>query len=63
MSTQSLETLPLEILQEKATLLPTAEIALQTMLISEGIYLSSRLGREVSVDEVLEAGKSTALVI
>jgi len=51
------------VLQGKVALLPTAQIALQTMLISEGIYLSSQLGREVSAEEVLAAGKSTALVI
>lgn len=50
-------------LQGRVQLLPTAEIALQTMLISEGIYLSSQLGREVGVDEVLAAAKSTALAI
>jgi len=48
-------------LQGRVKLLPTAELALQTMLISEGIYLSDRLGHEVSADEVLEASKSTAV--
>jgi len=48
-------------LQDRVPLLPTAEIALQTMLISEGIYLSDRLGREVSVAEVERNSKSTAL--
>ena len=43
------------------SLLPTAELALKTMLISEGIYLSSRLGREVTADEVREASVSTAV--
>ncbi len=42
-------------------LLPTAEIALQTMLVSEGIYLSDRLGREVTAREVLAHSKSTAV--
>ncbi|MHC4561777.1 MAG: Gfo/Idh/MocA family protein [Planctomycetota bacterium] len=42
-------------------LLPTAETALATMLISEGIYLSDRLGREVTADEVLAESKSTAV--
>jgi predicted dehydrogenase len=51
------------VLHGKVPLLPTAQIALQTMLISEGIYLSSKLGREVSVEEIVAAGKSTALVI
>ncbi len=47
-------------LQGRAELLPTAEIALNTMLISEGIYLSEKLGREVSAAEVRELSKSTA---
>jgi predicted dehydrogenase len=50
-------------LQGRVPLLPTAEIALNTMLISEGIYLSERLGREVTKDEVLEASVSTALTM
>jgi len=50
-------------LQGRVPLLPTAELALNTMLISEGIYLSERLGREVSVDEVRELTKSTALQV
>jgi hypothetical protein len=33
------------------------------MLISEGIYLSQQLGREVTVDEVLEKSVSTALKV
>ncbi len=48
-------------LQGRVELLPTAEAALATMLISEGIYLSDRLGREVTADEVREASVSTAL--
>jgi predicted dehydrogenase len=39
-------------LQGRVELLPSAELALNTMLISEGIYLSERLGREVTADEV-----------
>jgi len=50
-------------LQGRVPLLPTAEIALQTMLISEGIYLSDQLGREVSVDEIEVASESKALDI
>ncbi|NPV55562.1 MAG: Gfo/Idh/MocA family oxidoreductase [Anaerolineae bacterium] len=41
--------------------LPTAEITLNTLLISEGIYLSSALGREVGVDEVMTQSKTTAV--
>lgn len=50
-------------LQGRVELLPTAATALATMLISEGIYLSDRLGREVSRDEVLEHSKSTAVTL
>ncbi len=48
-------------LQGRVELLPTAEIALATMLISEGIYLSDRLGREVSAEEVRQNSVSTAI--
>lgn len=47
-------------LQGHVPLLPAAEIALNTMLISEGIYLSNQLGREVTADEVREQSVSTA---
>jgi predicted dehydrogenase len=47
--------------QGRVPLLPTAELALQTMLISEGIYLSDKLGREVTADEVWQSSKSTAV--
>jgi predicted dehydrogenase len=48
-------------LQGRVELLPTAELALKTMLISEGIYLSSKLGREVTAEEVKEASVSSAV--
>ena len=48
-------------LQGRVDLLPTDQIALQTMLISEAIYMSDRLGREVLAGEVIKASKSTAL--
>lgn len=48
-------------LQERVDLLPTAEVALNTMLISEGIYLSDKLGREVTPDEVREHSVSTSI--
>lgn len=48
-------------LQGKVPLLPTAETALNTMLVSEGIYLSEALGREVTADEVRAESKSTAI--
>ena len=48
-------------LQGRVPLLPTAEVALETMLVSEGIYLSDRLGREVTADEVAHMSKSSAV--
>jgi predicted dehydrogenase len=48
-------------LQGRVPLLPTAELALNTMLISEGFYLSEKLGREVSSDEVLDMSQSTMI--
>lgn len=50
-------------LQGRVPLLPTAEIALKTMLIQEGIYLSDRLGREVTAEEVESGSQSTAVAI
>jgi predicted dehydrogenase len=47
-------------LQGRVDRVPTDEIGLNTMLISEGIYLSSELGREVTAEEVEELSKSTA---
>lgn len=48
-------------LQGRVDLLPTAEMALNTMLISEGIYLSNQRGEEVTAEEVKSASKSTAI--
>ena len=48
-------------LQGRVALLPTAELALNTMLISEGVYLSDRLGREVTAAEVRAQSVSTAV--
>jgi predicted dehydrogenase len=45
-------------LQGRVKLLPSAELALNTMLISEGIYLSNQLGREVTAEEVREKSVS-----
>jgi len=50
-------------LRGEVELLPTARVALNTMLISEGVYLSQKLGREVSAAEVLEKSVSTALEV
>ena len=46
--------------QGRVELLPTARLALDTMLIQEGIYLSDRLGREVTADEIKAQSKSTS---
>ena len=45
-------------LQGRVELLPSAELALNTMLISEGIYLSEQLGREVTAEVVRERSVS-----
>lgn len=42
-------------------LLPTAEYALNTALISEGIYQSARTGREWTADEIRQQSVSTAV--
>ena len=47
-------------LQGRVPLIPSAACALNTMLISEGIYLSERLGREVTPADVLAHSISTA---
>lgn len=48
-------------LQERVPLLGTAALALNVSFISEGIYLSQKLGREVTAAEIAESTKSTAL--
>lgn len=48
-------------LQGRVPLLPTAEIALNTMLISEGIYMSEELGREVGAEEVITRSRTSAV--
>lgn len=50
-------------LQGRVPLLPSTAAALRTMLISEGIYLSDRLEREVTAEEVLAHSQSTAIKI
>ncbi len=44
--------------QGKVELLPTARIALNMILIAEGVYRSVELGREVTTEEVLEMGRA-----
>lgn len=39
----------------------TPRLALQTMLVSEGIFLSGKLGREVTSDEIETLSESTAM--
>ena len=48
-------------LQGKTELFPTANIALNTMLISEGIYLSTQERREVTAGEIIARSESKAL--
>jgi hypothetical protein len=50
-------------LQGKCELIPTAKIALDTQLIQEGIYISTKLNREVTVDEINKLSQSKALEI
>jgi predicted dehydrogenase len=45
----------------RVPLLPTAEYALNTALISEGIYLSGREGREFTGAEIRQASQSKAI--
>lgn len=42
-------------------LLPTAELAFRTMLVTEGMYLSAKLGREVTAEEVATESVSSAI--
>jgi hypothetical protein len=48
-------------LQGRAELLRTDELALNTMLISEAIYLSDRLGQEGKAEQVVNSSKCTAM--
>ena len=48
-------------LHGRVELLPTAELALNTMLIQQGIYLASERRQEVAADEVREASTTTAV--
>lgn len=50
-------------LQGRVELIPTAAVALNTMLISEGIYLSQERGHEVTAEEVIATSQSTALKV
>ena len=48
-------------LRGQCELLPTKDIALETMRVSEGIFLSSTLKREIFADEIPALSKSTSL--
>lgn len=48
-------------LRGQCELLPTKDIALETMRVSEGLFLSSKLKREIFADEIPTLCKSTAL--
>lgn len=43
--------------------IPTGEIALNSMLVMEGIYLAEEAGRELDADEIAERSESTAIDI
>jgi predicted dehydrogenase len=49
------------VLRGQCDLLPTKDIALETMRVSEGIFLSSTHNRDIFVDEIPTLSKSTAL--
>jgi len=49
-------------LRDECKAIDTPGIALQTMLVSEGIFLSHKLGREVTVDEIVSLSESNAIV-
>lgn len=51
------------VLQGKCEQIPTAMIGLQTQLIQEGIYLSTKLNREVTAEEIEKMSVSKALEI
>jgi predicted dehydrogenase len=50
-------------LHGRVELLPTAELALNTMLIQQGIYLSHERDEEVAAEEVIANSRSTAAVL
>jgi predicted dehydrogenase len=50
-------------LKGKVELMPTVDLALNAMLIAEGIYLSDKLGREVEVEEIKKTSVSKAVAV
>lgn len=55
------QTLWVGILRGECPPIDTASIALETMLVSEGIFLSNQLKREIGVDEIEALSKSNAI--
>ena len=55
------QTLWVGILRGECEPINTSEIALQTMLISEGIFLSNQLDREVTAEEIAQLSKSISI--
>jgi len=51
----------INVLQGRCEQIPTDRIALETSLLQEGIFLSEKLGREITADEIRALSKSTAL--
>lgn len=49
------------VLRGQCPLLNTAEITLQTMLISEGIYRASEMGHDISAEQIVAESKSQAV--
>jgi predicted dehydrogenase len=47
-------------LHGRVELLPTAQLALSTMLIQQGVYLSDERGAEVTAQDVISSSRSTA---
>lgn len=50
-------------LHRRVDLLPTALLALNTMLIQQGVYLSNDRGEEVTADEIRATSTSTAVAL
>jgi hypothetical protein len=50
-------------LQGRVPLIDTAGIALSTMKISEGVFMSQKLRREVTGDEIEKQAKSSAVKV
>jgi len=51
----------INVLQGRCEHIPTAKIALETSLLQEGIFLSGKLGKELTAEEIRSLTKSTAI--